>query len=112
MRGRFRTGACAAPCIACGYRQHRVPATTALLHLHLPWWRHAARYPPAPTPCPPTRPHCLPTAGSTALAARRRCRLPTQVGRKIHLQKDRRAVVLCVVDMWDFDGSLPRAALR
>ncbi|KAG2482323.1 hypothetical protein HYH03_018745 [Edaphochlamys debaryana] len=38
--------------------------------------------------------------------------LGKKVGRKIHLQKDRRAVVLCVVDMWDFDGSLPRAALR
>lgn len=35
-----------------------------------------------------------------------------QVGRKIALQKDRRALVLCVVDVWDFDGSLPRTALQ
>eukprot|EP00775_Hariotina_reticulata_P012285 gene12285-12421_t len=34
-----------------------------------------------------------------------------KVGRKIALQKDRQALVLCVVDVWDFDGSLPRAAL-
>jgi hypothetical protein len=34
-----------------------------------------------------------------------------QVGRKIALQKDRQAMVLCVVDVWDFDGSLPRTAL-
>jgi hypothetical protein len=34
------------------------------------------------------------------------------VGTKIRLQKDRRALVLCVVDVWDFDGSLPRAALK
>ena len=33
------------------------------------------------------------------------------MGRKIALQTDRRAVVLCVVDVWDFDGSLPRAAI-
>lgn len=38
--------------------------------------------------------------------------LGKKVGRKITLQKDRRAVVLCVVDVWDFDGSLPRAALQ
>ena len=38
--------------------------------------------------------------------------LAKKVGRKIFLQKDRRAVVLCVVDVWDFDGSLPRAALK
>jgi hypothetical protein len=37
---------------------------------------------------------------------------PPQVGTKIRLQKDRRALVLCVVDVWDFDGSLPRAALK
>lgn len=34
------------------------------------------------------------------------------VGRKLQLQKYRRAVVLCVVDMEDFDGSLPRQALQ
>jgi hypothetical protein len=34
-----------------------------------------------------------------------------QVGRKIALQKDRRAVVLAVVDAGDFDGSLPKAAV-
>lgn len=34
--------------------------------------------------------------------------LGKKVGRKIFLQKDRKAVVLCVVDVWDFDGSLPR----
>ena len=39
-------------------------------------------------------------------------RAPPQVGRKIALQRDRRAVVLVVVDVADFDGSLPRAALR
>ena len=38
--------------------------------------------------------------------------LGRKVGRKIFLQKDRRAVVLCVVDVWDFDGSLPRSALQ
>ena len=38
--------------------------------------------------------------------------LGRKVGRKIFLQKDRRAVVLCVVDIWDFDGSLPRSALQ
>ena len=38
--------------------------------------------------------------------------LTKKVGRKIKLQKYRRAVVLCVVDMADFDGSLPRAALQ
>ncbi|MEW5317331.1 MAG: hypothetical protein WDW38_008639 [Sanguina aurantia] len=38
--------------------------------------------------------------------------LAKKVGRKIALQKDRRAVVLCVVDIWDFDGSLPRKALQ
>ena len=36
---------------------------------------------------------------------------PVQVGRKIALQKDRRAVVLACVDASDFDGSLPREAL-
>ncbi len=34
------------------------------------------------------------------------------MGTKIRLQKDRRALVLCVVDVWDFDGSLPRMALK
>jgi hypothetical protein len=38
--------------------------------------------------------------------------LNKKVGRKIKLQKYRRAVVLCVVDMADFDGSLPREALQ
>ncbi|GLI65589.1 hypothetical protein VaNZ11_009163 [Volvox africanus] len=38
--------------------------------------------------------------------------LGKKVGRKIYLQKDRKAVVLCVVDLWDFDGSLPRLAIR
>eukprot|EP00199_Chlamydomonas_sp_CCMP681_P000330 CAMPEP_0119116928 /NCGR_PEP_ID=MMETSP1180-20130426/52557_1 /TAXON_ID=3052 ORGANISM="Chlamydomonas cf sp, Strain CCMP681" /NCGR_SAMPLE_ID=MMETSP1180 /ASSEMBLY_ACC=CAM_ASM_000741 /LENGTH=544 /DNA_ID=CAMNT_0007106131 /DNA_START=76 /DNA_END=1710 /DNA_ORIENTATION=+ len=38
--------------------------------------------------------------------------LAKKVGRKIALQKDRRAVVLVVVDAWDFDGSLPRTALQ
>jgi hypothetical protein len=38
--------------------------------------------------------------------------LSKKVGRKIALQRDRRAVVLVVVDVADFDGSLPRAALR
>ncbi len=38
--------------------------------------------------------------------------LAKKVGRKIALQKDRRAVVLLVVDASDFDGSLPRAALQ
>uniref|UniRef100_A0A383WDX7 Uncharacterized protein n=1 Tax=Tetradesmus obliquus TaxID=3088 RepID=A0A383WDX7_TETOB len=37
--------------------------------------------------------------------------LGKKVGRKIALQKDRQAMVLCVVDVWDFDGSLPRTAL-
>jgi hypothetical protein len=35
-----------------------------------------------------------------------------KVGRKIALQQDRRAVVMVVIDVADFDGSLPRAALR
>ena len=34
------------------------------------------------------------------------------VGRRIAAQRGRRAVVLCVVDAADFDGSLPRAAMR
>lgn len=38
--------------------------------------------------------------------------LGRKVGRKIALQKFRRPVILCVVDLADFDGSLPRAALR
>lgn len=38
--------------------------------------------------------------------------LGKKVGRKIFLQKDRRSVVLCVVDVWDFDGSLPRSAIK
>ncbi len=38
--------------------------------------------------------------------------LGRRVGRKIGLQRARRAVVLCVVDAADFDGSLPRAALQ
>lgn len=38
--------------------------------------------------------------------------LGKKVGRKIFLQKDRKAVVLCVVDITDFDGSLPTLALR
>lgn len=37
---------------------------------------------------------------------------PPQVGSKIALQKFRRSVVLCVVDVADFDGSLPRGAIR
>jgi len=37
--------------------------------------------------------------------------LGKKVGRKMALQKFRRPVVLCVVDMADFDGSLPRHAL-
>jgi len=38
--------------------------------------------------------------------------LGKKVGRKIFLQKDRRAVVLVVVDASDFDGSLPIAAIK
>lgn len=38
--------------------------------------------------------------------------LGLKVGRKIGLQRNRRAVVLCVVDAADFDGSLPRTALQ
>lgn len=38
--------------------------------------------------------------------------LGQKVGRKIGLQRSRRAVVLCVVDAADFDGSLPRTALQ
>jgi hypothetical protein len=38
--------------------------------------------------------------------------LLAKVGRKIFLQKDRRAVVLMVVDASDFDGSLPIDAIR
>ena len=38
--------------------------------------------------------------------------LNKKVGRKLQLQKFRRAVVLCVVDLQDFDGSLPRQALQ
>jgi hypothetical protein len=37
--------------------------------------------------------------------------LGRKVGRKIAVTPHRRAVVLCVVDVADFDGSLPRAAL-
>ena len=38
--------------------------------------------------------------------------LAKRVGRKLALQRFRRSVVLCVVDAADFDGSLPRNALR
>jgi hypothetical protein len=38
--------------------------------------------------------------------------LARKVGRKIALQRDRRATVMVVVDITDFDGSLPRAALQ
>ncbi|KAK9814077.1 hypothetical protein WJX72_000361 [[Myrmecia] bisecta] len=38
--------------------------------------------------------------------------LGKRVGRKIQLQRSRRAVILCVIDIADFDGSLPRSALR
>ena len=38
--------------------------------------------------------------------------LGKKVGRKIGLQRFRSAVVLCVVDSADFDGSLPRVALQ
>ena len=38
--------------------------------------------------------------------------LARAVGRKLSLQQFRRAVVLVVVDLADFDGSLPRAAVR
>lgn len=37
--------------------------------------------------------------------------LGKKVGQKMALQKFRRPVVLCVVDLADFDGSLPRHAL-
>ena len=38
--------------------------------------------------------------------------LARKVGRKIAFQKTRTAVILCVVDLADFDGSLPREAVR
>ena len=38
--------------------------------------------------------------------------LAKRVGRKLALQRFRRSVVLCVIDAADFDGSLPRKALR
>ena len=37
--------------------------------------------------------------------------LGRKAGQKIRLQAHRRATILCVVDVADFDGSLPRAAL-
>lgn len=37
--------------------------------------------------------------------------LGRKAGQKIRLQAHRRAIILCVVDVADFDGSLPRAAL-
>ena len=37
--------------------------------------------------------------------------LGKKVGQKIALQKFRTPIVLCVVDLADFDGSLPRKAL-
>ena len=37
--------------------------------------------------------------------------LGKKVGQKIALQKFRTPIVLCVVDIADFDGSLPRQAL-
>ncbi|KAK9844801.1 hypothetical protein WJX74_007024 [Apatococcus lobatus] len=37
--------------------------------------------------------------------------LGRKAGQKIRLQVHRRAIILCVVDVADFDGSLPRAAL-
>ena len=53
--------------------------------------------------------HVVSQQGETALPS---FDLNKKVGRKIKLQKYRRAVVLCVVDMADFDGSLPREALQ
>ena len=38
--------------------------------------------------------------------------LGKKVGQKIALQKFRVPIVLCVVDLADFDGSLPRKALQ
>lgn len=38
--------------------------------------------------------------------------LARKVGRKIAFQKTRAAVILCVVDVADFDGSLPRQAIQ
>ncbi len=37
--------------------------------------------------------------------------LGKKAGQKIRLQTHRRAIILCVVDVADFDGSLPRTAL-
>jgi hypothetical protein len=70
----------------------------------------AAAPPPTPTP-PPTPPHNSKVKSAAAEAALPPFDLGKKVGRKIALQRDRRATVLCVVDVADFDGSLPRAAL-
>jgi ribosome biogenesis GTPase A len=51
-------------------------------------------------------------ASAAAEAAMPGFDLGASVGRRLALQKFRRAVVLAVVDLADFDGSLPRAALR
>lgn len=48
-------------------------------------------------------------AGERALPA---FDLARKVGTKLALQRFRRSVVLCVVDIADFDGSLPREALN
>ena len=56
--------------------------------------------------------HCRHVVSQHGEAALPGFDLNKKVGRKIKLQKYRRAVVLCVVDMADFDGSLPREALQ
>lgn len=73
---------------------------------------------PCDLPFPGPLPHCtarrhLPrrVKSESAEAQLPEFDLAKKVGRKIALQKDRRALVLVVVDVWDFDGSLPRAAL-
>ena len=62
--------------------------------------------------CQTVATHCRHVVSQRGEAALPGFDLNKKVGRKIKLQKYRRAVVLCVVDMADFDGSLPREALH
>lgn len=95
------------------------PARYALLASPAHATRNVPCSPPVPM-LPPLRSSCLPCpccpCRSTIKDEALEGELPAfdlgkKVGRKIFLQKDRRAVVVVVVDAWDFDGSLPRQAL-
>ncbi len=70
---------------------------------------------PQPTPNPPQRHRKHPNRQVRSALAEAHMpdfELGHKVGRKIGYQRYRRAVLVCVVDVTDFDGSLPRMALQ